>query len=155
VVAKISDLDGLRGLTPTEAAAATPGVSSIEQSFGIITGITFVIVIVVVGFFFQILTVQKLRVFALLEALGSRIRSLAGFVLSQIGFLVALGVAVGVAFFAVAAVATRDVFAISIDPVLTAILGGATLLASLASGLTSIRRITKQDAAGIATGDSL
>jgi putative ABC transport system permease protein len=152
VAASISDLEGLQGLTPPEAATATPGVSSIEQSFGLITGITFVIVIVVVGFFFQILTVQKLGVFALLEALGSRARSLAGYVLSQIGILVLAGVAVGIGMLMMAALATRDVFAISIDPVLTAVLGGAVLIASLASGVTSIRRILKQDAASVATG---
>lgn len=152
VAARISELDGLEGLLPAEAASATPGVSSIEQSFGIITGITFVIVIIVVGFFFQILTVQKLRVFALLEALGSRFRSLAGYVFGQIGFLVLLGVVVGVVMLAMAAATTRDVFAISLDPVLIGILGGAILVASLISGLTSIRRIARQDAASVATG---
>jgi putative ABC transport system permease protein len=149
----INELGGLEGLLPTEAASATPGVSSIQQSFGLITGITFVIVIVVVGFFFQILTVQKLRVFALLEALGSRFRSLAGYVLSQIGFLVALGVIIGVGMLAAAALATEDVFAIAIEPILVGILGGAILVASLISGLTSIRRIALQDAASVATGD--
>lgn len=152
VAAAISGLDGLEGLLPAEAAAATPGVSSIEQSFGLITGITFVIVVVVVGFFFQILTVQKLRVFALFEALGSRFRSMAGYILSQIGFLVALGVAIGVGMLAAAAFATQDTFAISLDPVLIAILGGGILIASLVSGLTSIRRIARQDAASVATG---
>lgn len=150
----ISNLDGLEALSPAEAAAATPGVSSIQQSFGLITGITFVIVIVVVGFFFQILTVQKLRVFALLEAVGSSGRSLAGYVLGQIGVLVALGVMVGVALLGLAALGTRDIFAITIDPVLTAVLGGAVLVSSLVSGLPSIRRIVRQDAAGVATGGS-
>jgi putative ABC transport system permease protein len=152
VAGAITGLDGLQGLLPVEAAAATPGVSSIEQSFGLITGITFVIVVVVVGFFFQILTVQKLRVFALLEALGTRFRSLSSYVLGQIGLLVALGIVVGVGMLAGAAAATRDVFAISIDPVLVGVLGGAILLASLVSGLTSIRRIARQDAASVATG---
>jgi putative ABC transport system permease protein len=152
VVSAISSLDGLEALTPAEAAAATPGVSSIQQSFGLITGITFVIVIIVVGFFFQILTVQKLRVFALLEALGSRLRALSGYVLAQIGFLVALGVVVGTGLLAITAFATREVFAISVDPLLTAVLGGSILLASLLSGLTSIRRIASQDAAAVTTG---
>lgn len=152
VATAISRIEGLEGLLPEDAAAATPGVSAIEQSFTLITGITFVIVVVVVGFFFQILTVQKLRVFALLEALGSRFRSLAGYVLSQIGFLVGLGVLIGVGMLIAAAFATQDTFAISVDPVLIAILGGAILVASLISGLTSIRRIARQDAASVATG---
>lgn len=152
VATAISGLEGLQGLTRSEAASATPGVSSIEQSFGLITGITFVIVVVVVGFFFQILTVQKLNVFALLDALGTRARSIVGYVLSQIGVLVVAGIVVGIGMLAVAALATRDFFAISIDPILTVTLGGAVLLASLASGVTSIRRIIRQDAARVATG---
>jgi putative ABC transport system permease protein len=148
----ISELNGLQGFLPSEAASATPGVSSIEQSFGLITGITFVIVIVVVGFFFQILTVQKLRVFALLEALGTRFRSMATYVLGQIGFLVGVGVIVGFGMLIAAAAATRDVLAISIDPVLVAVLGGTILVASLLSGITSIRRIAQQDSASVATG---
>ena len=79
-------------------------------------------------------------------------RSLAGYVLGQISFLVTLGIVIGVILLAVAAFATREVFAIWIDPALTAILGGAILMASLVSGITSIRRISKQDAAGVATG---
>jgi putative ABC transport system permease protein len=152
VALSISELDGLQGLTSSEAASATPGVSSIEQSFGLITGITFVIVIVVVGFFFQILTVQKLNVFALLEAIGSSTRSLAGYVLSQIGVLVIAGFVIGLSMLALAALATKETFAISIDPVLTAVVGGLVLMASLVSGFTSIRRILRQDAATVATG---
>ena len=152
IAATISGLDGLEGLLPEEAASLTPGVSSIEQSFGLITGITFVIVIVVVGFFFQILTVQKLRMFALLEALGTRFRALSGYVLGQIGFLVSIGVIIGLGMLFVAALATREVFAISVDPMLVAVLGGAILIFSLVSGLTSIRAIAKQDAAAVATG---
>lgn len=152
VAAAVSDLGNLEGLTPAEAASATPGVSSIEQSFGLITGITFVIVIVVVGFFFQILTVQKLRVFALLEALGSRFRSLVGYVLGQIGLLVTFGIGIGVAMLASAALATREVFAISVSPLLVGVLGAAVLLTSVISGFASIRRIARQDAARVATG---
>jgi putative ABC transport system permease protein len=152
IASAISDLEGLQGLLPAEAAAATPGVSSIQQSFGLITGITFVIVVIVVGFFFQILTVQKLEVFALLEALGTRVRRLAGYVLAQIGFLVAVGVVVGIGLLVAAALATRDVFAISIDPALVATLGAVLLAASFLSGTTSIRRIARQDAADVATG---
>ncbi|MFO7299596.1 MAG: FtsX-like permease family protein [Actinomycetes bacterium] len=152
VARAIDGIDGLMALTTGEAADATPGASSIAQSFNLITGITFGIVVVVVAFFFLILTVQKLKVFALLEAVGARTRSLAAFVFNQIGFMVVLGVAVGVAMLAGAAAATREVFSISVDPLLVATLGTAVLVASLASGIFSVRRIVKQDAATIATG---
>lgn len=152
VATAISALPGLQGLVPAAAASATPGVSSIQQSFGLITGITFVIVIVVVGFFFQILTVQKLNVFTLLKAVGSRARALSGHVLSQIGLLVTIGIVVGSGLLAATALATRDTFAIDVDPVLLGMLGGAILGASLLSGMTSIRRIVRQDPARAAMG---
>lgn len=149
----ISALDGLDGLLPAEAASATPGVSSIQQSFGIITGITFVIVIVVVGFFFQILTVQKLNVFTLLRAIGARTTNAVAYVLSQIGFLVGLGVAVGVGMLMATVAGTRDVFSIDLDPLLIGGFGVAVLGASLLSGLSSIRRIRREDPATAATGE--
>jgi len=153
VAASISRLDGLEGLRPSEAAASTPGVSSIQQSFGIITGITFVIVVVVVGFFFQILTVQKLNVFTLLRAVGARTRNVVSYVFGQIGFLVLLGILIGVAVLVATAVGTREVFAIDLDPVLISAFGAAILVASLLSGLTSIRRIGREDPAAAATGE--
>ncbi|MFZ0015513.1 MAG: ABC transporter permease [Acidimicrobiia bacterium] len=153
VAASISRLDGLVGLSPSEAAASTPGVSSIQQSFGIITGITFVIVILVVGFFFQILTVQKLNVFTLLRAVGARTKNVVSYVFGQIGFLVLLGVLIGVALLVATAAGTREFFAIDLDPVLISGFGAAILLASLLSGLTSIRRIGREDPAAAATGE--
>jgi putative ABC transport system permease protein len=153
IAASISQLDGLEGLQPSEAASSTPGVSSIQQSFGIITGITFVIVIVVVGFFFQILTVQKLNVFTLLRAVGARTRNVMSYVFGQIGFLVVLGILIGVAILVATALSTRDFFAIDLDPILISVFGVAILIASLLSGLTSIRRIRKEDPATAATGE--
>ena len=50
---------GTTGYTIPDAVAKIPGVSSVSQTFGILVGMTFVISIVVIGFFFLILTVQK------------------------------------------------------------------------------------------------
>lgn len=153
VAARISELDGLQGLEPSEAASSTPGVSSIEQSFGIITGITFVIVVIVVGFFFQILTVQKLKVFTLLRAIGARTRNVVEYVMGQITFLVVLGVLIGVGMLVLITSLTRDFFAIDLDPVLISGFAIAVLLATLISGLTSIRRIRRADPATAAIGE--
>lgn len=155
IASAISELDGLQGLEPSEAASSTPGVSSIEQSFAIITGITFVIVVIVVGFFFQILTVQKLNVFTLLRAIGARTRNVSEYVMGQISFLVILGVLIGVAMLWATAVLTRDLFAIDLDPLLIGSFAAAILLATLLSGLTSIRRIRREEPATAATGEQI
>jgi putative ABC transport system permease protein len=147
-----SEVAGIEALDRQAAADATPGVSSVSQSFGLIVGITFLIVIVVVGFFFQILTVQKLKSFAVLKAVGASNRSLAATVASQITVMVTLGVLVGAALLAGAAAGTRDVFAIAVDWGLIGITGFVVLAFSLVTGLFSIRRIVRQDPAEAAMG---
>lgn len=143
---------GVEALDRQAAADATPGVSSISQSFGLIVGITFLIVVVVVGFFFQILTVQKLKAFTVLKAVGASNRSLAGAIAGQISVMVVLGVLVGAGLLAGAAAGTREVFAISVDWALVGTVGGIVLAFSLLAGLFSIRRVVTQDPAQAAMG---
>lgn len=153
VAAAITDaVGGVEALDRQAAADATPGVSSISQSFGLIVGITFLIVVVVVGFFFQILTVQKLKAFTVLKAVGASNRTLAGTIAGQIALMVVLGVLVGAGLLAGAAAGTRDVFAISVDWGLVGTVGGIVLAFSLLAGLFSIRRVVAQDPAQAAMG---
>ena len=100
-----ASVPGVEALPRPEAVASIPGVSSVTASFDLIVGITFVIVAVVTGFFFLILTVQKIGVFAGLRALGATSRYLVGSVLTQVVAVVVAGVAgaglcfLGAAFF--------------------------------------------------------
>jgi hemin transport system permease protein len=140
-------VDGTEVLDRDAAIAAIPGVESVSQTFGLLVGITFVIGVVVVGFFFLILTVQKLRTFTLLRATGASTRSLAGTVTGQITavILMASAVAVVLAWGALTGLSTG--LAVSIEPVTIAGVVGAVLLASLAAGLLSVRRIARLDPA--------
>jgi putative ABC transport system permease protein len=147
-----SSVPGVEALTRQAAADATPGVSSISQSFGLIVGITFLIVIVVIGFFFQILTVQKLRAFTVLKAVGATTAKLARAVSAQIVAMVVAGVLIGTGLLAATAAGTKDVFAISLNPVLITQAGAAVLAFSLLVGLFSIRKIARQDPASAAGG---
>ena len=147
-----SSVAGIEAYDRAAAAEATPGVSSISQSFGLIVGITFLIVVVVVGFFFQILTVQKLKSFAVLKAVGVGNGKLAGTITGQIATMVIGGVAIGTLLLAGAAAATRDTFAIDVDPVLVATAAALVLGSSLLAGLFPIRRVVKQDPAEAAMG---
>ena len=109
-------------------------------------------VVVVVGFFFQILTVQKLPSFTVLKALGARPGSLAGSVLTQIAVMVGLGIVVGVTLLVGAVAGFSSTLTITTDPVLIATAGGAVLVSSLLAGLTSVRRIARKDPAAAAFG---
>lgn len=138
-------VDGVEALDRAAAVAALPGVEQISQSFTLLVGITFAIVVLVVGFFFLILTVQKLRTFVALRALGARTRDLAGAVILQIAVLVLLGVALATGLLAVAALTSSEAFPLRVDPLLVAAVLAAVLVCSIAAGLFSVRRIARLD----------
>ena len=140
-------VEGTQALDRSAAIAAIPGVESVSQTFGLLVGITYVIGVVVVGFFFLILTVQKLRTFTLLRASGASTRSLAGSVTGQITavILIASAIAVVLAWGALQGLSTG--LPVDIDPMTTGGVVAAVLLASLGAGLLSVRRIANIDPA--------
>jgi putative ABC transport system permease protein len=140
-------VEGVQALDRSAAIDAIPGVESVSQTFGLLVGITYVIGVVVVGFFFLILTVQKLRTFTLLRASGASTRSLAGSVTGQITavILIASAIAVVLAWGALQALSTG--LPVDIDPMTTGGVVAAVLLASLGAGLLSVRRIATIDPA--------
>lgn len=138
---------GTQALSRDAAIESIPGVESVGQTFGLLVGITFVIGVVVVGFFFLILTVQKLKAFTLLRATGASTAGLAGSVVAQISVVVlaASAVATALAWGALTGLSTG--LPVSIDPMGTAGVVAAVLLASLGAGLLSVRRIAQLDPA--------
>jgi putative ABC transport system permease protein len=140
-------VEGTQALDRSAAIAAIPGVESVSQTFGLLVGITYVIGVVVVGFFFLILTVQKLRTFTLLRASGASTRALAGSVTGQITavILIASAIAVVLAWGALQGLSTG--LPVDIDPMTTGGVVAAVLLASLVAGLLSVRRIANIDPA--------
>ena len=141
------DVPGTTGYTRSDAVAKIPGVASITQSFGILVGLTFVIGVVVVGFFFLILTVQKLKVFTLLRAVGASTGRLAATVSWQITLvvLVASAIAIGLVYLALQGINTGIPVSLPVGLTVGTVL--AVLLASLGAGLLSVRRIAAIDPA--------
>jgi putative ABC transport system permease protein len=140
-------VDGTQVLERDEALASIPGVESVSQTFGLLVGITFVIGVVVVGFFFLILTVQKLRTFTLLRATGASTRSLAGTVTGQIAVVILLASAVAVVLAWGALQGLSTGLPVSIEPFTIGGVVLAVLVASLGAGLLSVRRIANLDPA--------
>ena len=62
---------GTKGYTREDAIAAVPGVGQVRETFNILVAITFGIAVVVIGFFFLILTVQKQSTLTVLRAIGA------------------------------------------------------------------------------------
>jgi hemin transport system permease protein len=143
---------GLEALSRATAVASIPGASSVSQSFSLIVGITFVIVVVVTGFFFLILTVQKLRVFTALRAVGATTGYLASALVVQVVVMVLLAVAAATALLSVAALNSSPAFPLRVDPRLVVTATLAVLAFSLIASLVSVRRVARLDpvqAAGV------
>jgi putative ABC transport system permease protein len=147
-----SVVSGIEGLDRATAAAGTPGVESISQSFTLIVGITFGIVVLVVGFFFLILTVQKLRSFVTLRAIGASTGYLARSLIIQIVALVVLGAVIGSLLLLGATLGSNPAFPLSVDGALVVTVTVAVLVFSVLAGLLSIRRIARADPAQAAQG---
>ena len=143
---------GLEALPRSVADSSVPGAGAVSQSFDLIIGITFAIVVVVIGFFFLILTVQKMRVFTALRALGATTGYLARSLFAQVVVVVLLGAAVGVGLLGLAVATSSAAFPLRLDVrlagVTTLAVLGCSVLASLAS-LRRIARIDPVDAAGV------
>jgi putative ABC transport system permease protein len=143
---------GLEALPRADAVASIPGASSVAQSFDLIVGITFAIVVVVTGFFFMILTVQKLRTFAALRAVGATTGYLASSLVTQVVVVVTLAVAAATGLLGLAALGSSPAFPLRVDPRLVLNASAAVLAFSLLASLAAVRRIARLDpleAAGV------
>jgi ABC-type antimicrobial peptide transport system permease subunit len=146
VVASISEqVPGTKAYPKDDAVALIPGVASISQTFGILVGLTFIIGIVVIGFFFLILTVQKMKTFTLLRAIGAGTGKLSGVVTLQITVVVLLASAIAVGLTLLAVRGLNSGIPVSLSPGLVIGTVAAVLVFSLLAGLLSIRRISKID----------
>jgi putative ABC transport system permease protein len=144
-----AEVPGVEALDRATAVASLPGVSSIEQSFAIILGLAFVVVVLLTGFFFVILTVQKLSALTLLRAVGARTGYLVRNLLLQVVLVlgVALLVAVPLTSFAVRGASRGGSFTASVDPASVITTSALLALLSLTASVAAIRRVTRIDPA--------
>jgi len=136
---------GVDALTRDQAVADAPGVSSVSQSFSLIIGLTYIVITIVIGFFFVILTVQKTASLTLLRAIGADTRTLVGALFVQVLIVVVLAMGIGAGILALAALGSSPVFPISADPALIARVGGTILVLALLAALVAARRIARID----------
>lgn len=89
----------LDALTTSDAADLTPGVAQVRQSFAVIFLLYGLVVPLVTGLFFLIVTIQKASALTLLHALGASTRSLVGVLVRQVFVVMVAGIALGVAMY--------------------------------------------------------
>lgn len=144
-------IDGIEALDRSSAVDALPGVGQITQSFSILYVLLYVVVTIVTGVFFLILTVQKKDALVLLRAVGASSRDVISSVLIQVLVVVGLGALVGTAVTAALLALTRDVFGAGLSPTTTATTVGLIVVLGLVASVGAVRRVLAIDPASATT----
>ncbi len=142
-----AEVPGVQAVTREEAARSVPGISAIRSSLGLLLALAFGVVVVVIGFFFLIFTVQKAEALTLLRAMGGRTRSLVGGLALQVVLVVGVGALLATGVLAAASGAADASFPIEVDPRLAVGTGAAAVALSLLAALGAVRRIVGIDPA--------
>lgn len=150
-----AQVDGTEALDRATAVDSLPGVAAVSQSFALILLLAYVVVTLVIGFFFLILTVQKLPALALLKALGYRTSTLVGVQLLQVLLVTAAGLVVGAGLLVGAALASSEAFPISADPSLIAVTSLVVVVLAVVASTGSLRRIWRVQATDTVAQPSL
>jgi putative ABC transport system permease protein len=139
-------------LTRQQAADEAPGVAEVRQSFQVIFLLYALVVPLVTGLFFLIVTLQKAGALVLLRAVGARTGVLARALLVQVVVVVGLGLAVGVALYAPLSQARIGTLALRFDPAAVLVWSVLLMVLGLASALVSVRRVLRIDPLDATTG---
>lgn len=146
VAASISTaIDGVEAVSRDRAAAEAPGVEAVSQSFGLILLLTYVVVTIVVGFFFLILTVQKRASLTLLRAVGAPAGRLVGGLAVQVAAVLVGGLVLGTALAALALRSSGSGIEARVEPAALAGTSAVLLVLAVVACLGAARRIVRLD----------
>ena len=144
-----ADLDAL---TRSDAARLAPGVAQVSRSFLVIFLLYGLVVPLVIGLFFLIVTLQKASSLTLLRAIGARSRTLVGALLLQVVVVIGLGLALGIlGYFPISQLRVGSIplrFETGAVVVWTIVIGAL----ALASSMFSVRRVLRVDPADALSG---
>lgn len=156
VVTSINDqsLD-LDALTRDDAAAETPGVSQVQQSFNIIFLLYGIVVPCVTGLFFLIVTFQKANSLTLLRAIGAPAGRLVAALLIQVVVIIGAGLIVGTLLYY--PVSQGELGGLALDFETGAVVFWSVLLLALgvASSLVAAKRVMAIDPIEATTGQGV
>ncbi|MGA9276964.1 ABC transporter permease [Ilumatobacter sp.] len=143
------DLDAL---TRSDAAAETPGVSQVQQSFRLIFLLYGLVVPCVTGLFFLIITFQKANSLTLLRAIGAPARRLVASLLIQVVIMVGAGLIVGTALYFPLTVVGLGGLSLRFETGAVIFWSILLLTLGIASSLVAARRVLRIDPIEATTG---
>ena len=139
-------------LTRAEAARKSPGVKAVRTSFNLIFLLFALVVPLVTGLFFLIVTLQKARALTLLRAVGAPGSALVRSLLAQVAILTGTGVAIGTLLFVPLSQARVGKLQLSFDGRAVMIWAVLLIVLGLASAVVAARRVLAIDPFEATTG---
>lgn len=146
-----SAVTGTEALTRQEAVDGSPGVASVRQSFSVILLLFYLVVPLVTGLFFLIVTFQKASALTLLRAIGAPAGPLVRALLVQVVVVVVSGSLLATLLYWGAASAPNELD-ISVEPAPIIATGLVVLVLALATSLAAVRRVLRIDPLAATTG---
>lgn len=137
--------DEADALPRAEAAAETPGVADVQRSFNVIFLLFALVVPLVTGLFFLIITLQKARSLTLLRAIGAPAGVLVRSLLVQVVIIIGGGVALGTLLFVPLSQASLGSLSLSFDPLAVLVWAALLLGLGLLSAMAAARRVLAID----------
>jgi putative ABC transport system permease protein len=142
---------GTEALTRQQAVDGSPGVSAVRQSFSVILLLFYLVVPLVTGLFFLIVTFQKANALTLLRAIGSPAKPLVTALLLQVLIVVLSGAVIATLLFWLATKGGNSL-GISVEPVPVLITTAVVLVLALLTSLAAVRRVLRIDPIAATTG---
>jgi putative ABC transport system permease protein len=140
-------------LTRQAAAEQTPGVAEVRQSFQVIFLLFGLVVPLVTGLFFLIITLQKSASLTLLRAIGAQSGLLVRSLMFQVVLVIGGGLLVGIALYTPLSQAQLGEIKLSFDVSAVLVWSGILLALGLLSALVSARRVLAIDPIEATTGE--
>jgi putative ABC transport system permease protein len=144
--------DEADALTRAEAAEEAPGVGEVRMSFQVIFLLFALVVPLVSGLFFLIVTFQKSRSLTLLRAVGASGGVLVRSLLVQVVLVIGGGLAIGTALYALLTLVEVGSLTLRFDIGAVAVWSGLLLVLGLVSALVSARQVLAIDPVEATTG---
>jgi putative ABC transport system permease protein len=146
------DLDAL---TRQDAAAETPGVAQVQQSFNIIFLLYGLVVPCVTGLFFLIVTFQKANSLTLLRAIGAPAGRLVASLLIQVVVIIGAGLLIGTLLYYPLSQGALGGIALNFETGAVVFWSVLLLVLGLASALVAARRVLAIDPIEATTGQGV
>ena len=139
-------------LTKADAANRTPGVSQVRQSFLAIFVLYGLVVPLLSGLFFLIVTFQKASALTLLRAVGAPASKLVRGLLAQVAIIMVVGIAIGVALYAPLSVQRLGGIPLRFETRAVVFWAGLLLACGVLASLVAVRRVLRIDPIEATTG---